>query len=357
MSSGGRETSGKSFFSRSKHKVVPFSSAVPKTSDTYPPSGVDDAASSKSSARSTRSRHSISSHKEQQNRDTVYGDELNINSMAGVVSSIPYDSVAPDLNRQPIPVDYPRPVSRGDDGREREITPHSIARLGDFHQYPNVDPQPQHYSHPTGPRPPPSSSGSSTLTANSYYAPGREYSAPNTPTPWKNANGSQMYCPSNSTTASSNTRSSDQMSVHSSISSTTRSSMVSVAPTVMDIPPMQFPVQSASMTEFSMERPRDDYVVEKMFFELMERRGYSNLPEPAKRQLMAKPVSGKWTMIYQDKLADWQAEQKRRAAALSSGKDADEDSPQWYVKKIMEGNITAKQLASLSVSLRTQPIG
>jgi hypothetical protein len=38
--------------------------------------------------------------------------------------------------------------------------------------------------------------------------------------------------------------------------------MVSVAPTVMDIPPMQFPVQSASMTEFSMERPRDDYVVE-----------------------------------------------------------------------------------------------
>jgi cytokinesis protein len=122
----------------------------------------------------------------------------------------------------------------------------------------------------------------------------------------------------------------------------------------MDIPPMQFPTQSTSMTEFSMERPRDDQVVEAMFYDLMQRRGYSNLPEPAKRQLMAKPVSGKWTMIYQDKLADWQAEQKRRAAV---GKDADEDSPQWYVKKIMEGNITAKQLGSLSVSLRTQPIG
>jgi cytokinesis protein len=106
-----------------------------------------------------------------------------------------------------------------------------------------------------------------------------------------------------------------------------------------------------------MERPDDDEMVERMFYDLMIKRGYMNLPEQARRQLMAKPVSGKWLMIYQDKLADWQAEQKRRAAASSSGKDLDEDSPQWYVKKIMEGNITAKQLGSLSVSLRTQPIG
>ena len=132
--------------------------------------------------------------------------------------------------------------------------------------------------------------------------------------------------------------------------------MISVAPSVMDMLPGSSS-SSSSMTEFSMERPRDDHVVEAMFYELMLKRGYTNLPEPAKRQLMAKPVSGKWTMIYQDKLADWQAEQKRRAAVLSSGKDLDEDSPQWYVKKIMEGNITAKQLASLVVSLRTQPIG
>ena len=132
--------------------------------------------------------------------------------------------------------------------------------------------------------------------------------------------------------------------------------MISVAPSVMDMLPGSSS-SSSSMTEFSMERPRDDRVVEEMFHELMLKRGYTSLPEPARRQLMAKPVMGKWTMIYQDKLADWQAEQKRRAAALGSGKDLDEDSPQWYVKKIMEGNITAKQLASLVVSLRTQPIG
>lgn len=117
------------------------------------------------------------------------------------------------------------------------------------------------------------------------------------------------------------------------------------------------PQPTSTQTEFGMERPKDDKIIETMFYELMIKRGYTNLPESAQRQLMAKPISGKWTMIYQDKLTDWQAEQKRKQAALSSGKDLDEDSPQWYVKKIMEGNITAKQLGSLSVSLRTQPIG
>ncbi|RPB00177.1 actin-binding FH2 [Choiromyces venosus 120613-1] len=93
-----------------------------------------------------------------------------------------------------------------------------------------------------------------------------------------------------------------------------------------------------------------------MFYELMEKRGYMNLPEQAKRQMMAYPPSKKWIMVHQDKLADFQSEQKRRAAAQALGRDPDEDSPEWYVKKIMDGTISAKQLGSLSVSLRTQPI-
>jgi cytokinesis protein len=107
---------------------------------------------------------------------------------------------------------------------------------------------------------------------------------------------------------------------------------------------------------FALERPRDDRVVEAMFFELMEKRGYMNLPEQAKRQMMAYPPSKKWVMVHQDKLADFQSDQKRRAAAHAQGRDLDEDSPEWYVKKIMDGTISAKQLGSLSVSLRTQPI-
>lgn len=337
--SGGRESS-KGFFSRNKHHKV----SAPRPTDPYP----EDPPSSKNPAKSIRShysRNSISSTP--QYRETIY-DELPLNNTAGVVTSIPYDSVAPDLNRQPIPVDYARPVSRGDDGRE--ITPHSIARMGggDFHQYPSVDGQNQYYSHPTGPRPPPGSSGSSTQGGVSHYTP----YAPSSSS--RNTNGSQMYYPSNST-ASSNTRSSDQLSVYSSVSSITRGSILSITPTAADVMPQ--PSQFGNMTEFSMERPKDDRVVENMFLELMHKRGYTNIPEPSKRQLMAKPVAGKWVMIYQDKLADFQAEQKRRAGGLGSGKDLDEDSPQWYVKKIMEGNITAKQLGSLSVSLRTQPIG
>jgi cytokinesis protein len=39
------------------------------------------------------------------------------------------------------------------------------------------------------------------------------------------------------------------------------------------------------------------------------------------------------------------------------GRSDEEGSPEWYVRKVMDDSITAKQLGSLSVSLRTQPIG
>ena len=148
--------------------------------------------------------------------------------------------------------------------------------------------------------------------------------------------------------------SSDQNSLYSSISSTTRNSVLSITPSVAD--PIPSPMSFQSAEGFTLERPRDDRVVEAMFYELMEKRGYMNLPEQAKRQMMAYAPSKKWVMVHQDKLADFQAEQKRRVAAQAQGRDLDEDSPEWYVKKIMDGTISAKQLGSLSVSLRTQPI-
>ncbi|KKY23765.1 putative cytokinesis protein sepa [Diplodia seriata] len=39
------------------------------------------------------------------------------------------------------------------------------------------------------------------------------------------------------------------------------------------------------------------------------------------------------------------------------GRADEEGSPEWYVRKVLDNSITAKQLQSLSVSLRTQPIG
>jgi cytokinesis protein len=98
----------------------------------------------------------------------------------------------------------------------------------------------------------------------------------------------------------------------------------------------------------------------------MLKRGWQNLPEGARRQMMAYPPAKKWTLVYQDKLTEWQGEQKRRTARLTlTGPDgslgamqrADEEgTPEWFVKRVMDDSVTAKQLQSLSVSLRTQPI-
>ncbi len=81
----------------------------------------------------------------------------------------------------------------------------------------------------------------------------------------------------------------------------------------------------------------------------------------------AYPISKKWTLVYQDRLAEWQGDQKRKTNirgtvgsldAFGMAARADEEgSPEWYVRKVMDNSISAKQLQSLSVSLRTQPIG
>lgn len=82
---------------------------------------------------------------------------------------------------------------------------------------------------------------------------------------------------------------------------------------------------------------------------------------------MAYPAAKKWTLVHQDKLTEWQGENKRRQTARQTILGADgaqgiiarsdeEGTPEWYVRKVMNDTITAKQLGSLSVSLRTQPI-
>ncbi|KAF3907195.1 hypothetical protein ABW21_db0209149 [Orbilia brochopaga] len=138
-----------------------------------------------------------------------------------------------------------------------------------------------------------------------------------------------------------------------------------------------------SGAKFHLPKPKDERMIEQMFFDLMNRRDFRNLPEQAKRQMQAYPASKKWTLIYQDRLSDWEAEQRRNAArdransmALSAAgvvgvatgiggikwHDAvDEGSPQWYVRKLYSDcqggpSITGQQLQSLAVSLRTQPL-
>lgn len=116
-----------------------------------------------------------------------------------------------------------------------------------------------------------------------------------------------------------------------------------------------------------MNKPNDDRVVEEMFLALMQKRGWHNLPDQARRQMMAYPPAKKWTLVHQDRLTEWQGEQKRKTTVKQTGQygsamdmlaNAEEEgTPEWFVKKVMDNSILPKQLASLAVSLRTQPIG
>jgi cytokinesis protein len=114
----------------------------------------------------------------------------------------------------------------------------------------------------------------------------------------------------------------------------------------------------------SIQRP-PDHVVEQEFMNLMVKRGWKSLPEQARRQMEAYKIDKKWTLVYQDKLAEQKHEEKKRQTNrntyLPGNPDilarAEEDgSPEWYVKRVMDNSISIKQMQSLEISLRTQPI-
>ncbi|ROW02816.1 hypothetical protein VSDG_01826 [Cytospora chrysosperma] len=115
---------------------------------------------------------------------------------------------------------------------------------------------------------------------------------------------------------------------------------------------------------FNFPKP-EDRLIDQMFLQLMQKRGWHNLPEQAQRQMLAYPSAKKWTLIYQDRLTEWQGEQKRRNTSKPgsyqtfdiAASAAEEGSPEWYVRKVMDNSLDTKGLGSLEVNLRTQQIG
>ena len=69
--------------------------------------------------------------------------------------------------------------------------------------------------------------------------------------------------------------------------------------------------------------------------------------------MLSYPAPKKWTLIQSDALQEYQLERKR----ATIGPESDRSAPEWYVRRIVDGTISIKELGSLSVSLRTQPIG
>ncbi|CAN9367016.1 unnamed protein product [Alternaria alternata] len=375
MDSKGRQSSAGKFFGRRLHKDKDKHASDAKhttTSSTDSPPG-----SSHGSLSSRHShRHSIGGASIDQRPVSMTAE--GIFARAGPVSSI----------------DPPR----DDASKTGEPLPHHLNKGGgDFHQYPvfNASPMPQNgYSNPGPPRPPPHSLGTTIASSN----PGdRGVSMQQWGARGSSRDGNYSYYAG--TDSSNNTRtSSDQASIYSNDSKTRGSNIFypqnpsqttissigldagSLLPTAVSTPRdshrhllhMNSSSPSASQTSFnqntlSIQRP-PDHVVEKEFMNLMVKRGWKSLPEQARRQMEAYKIDKKWTLVYQDKLAEFKHEEKKRQTQRityggpgGGGQDIlmraeEEGSPEWYVKKVMDNSISIKQMSSLEISLRTQPI-
>ncbi|KAI3339726.1 hypothetical protein F4824DRAFT_35968 [Ustulina deusta] len=375
-----QSSGGKGFFSRSKHKSDKRHTGSEEgrflAPDYEPPS--------------RSSRHVRESSVPSVDRPST--PEAGVNNSAGVITAIPYGN--PYNERSPVTVDYlPRtdqmPV-------RRDPLPHQLNKgTADYHQYPSVDTNgfaTTAGSHLSGVRPP---AGPSNITMVStgrqtqfhQWGPQLSTQAPKGSAGsgasfnerWDSLPGwgqqglgrasrqsdqSSIFSgngqPSNSTT---NTRSSRTALPSATSQSSITSSRDSHRLTKLPASPAQ--LQPGGSDGFSLTRPDDDRVTEHMFYELMQKRGWHNLPEQARRQMQAYPSSKKWTLIYQDRLTEWQGEQKRRQTARTgqysnvdiTAHSDEEGSPEWYVRKVMENSLDSKGLGSLEVNLRTQQIG
>ena len=306
-----RQTSaGKSFFGRKLHKERPEirhhyeSGSAGGSGSVYGASGGDEnrpPSAARGSPRHTK-RSSV------QSVDFTDPDNAaGVAPTAGVITSIPFESM-PAETRTPIAVDY---LSKAEPAQRREPSPHHLAKgLGDFHQYPAWNPEAVKvnnvYSHPTGPRPPPHASNV-TMTGSSSGSMGPRYQQWGRPGSSATAAGNNVPLSHNSSStfdSSANSRFSlDQVSLHSSVSSNTRGSSYfsssdgssrTLTTSHSGDRNTLFPSNSSSRLstattsttgpvpahpENYLSRPRDDRVVDQLFLELMQKRGWQNLPE------------------------------------------------------------------------------
>ncbi|KAF2183862.1 hypothetical protein K469DRAFT_581319 [Zopfia rhizophila CBS 207.26] len=382
-----RQSSAGKFFGRRLHKDKPNNDTHLGPSSQSPP---------ESAAGSQSSRHSHRASVASIDRPISMGMEPGLAMQAGILSSIPYDSTAAD-GRSPrhvdhVPQDDPRTA------RPAEPLPHHLNKGGgDFHQYPAFTaPLAQNgYTNSGPPRPPPHAAGTTIASSQPGDRGVSMQQWGSGPGRGSSANG--YYSSYAGTDSSANTRtSSDQASVYSNDSKTRGSNVYypnnlsqstfssigldagSLLPTAVATPrdshrhllhsnqPSAFSsTASFAPNTFSLQKP-PDHIIEQEFMNLMVKRGWKSLPEQARRQMEAYKIDKKWTLVYQDKLAEYKHEEKKRQAQRNTYLPGDpgilaradeEGSPEWYVRKVLDNSITNKQMQSLEISLRTQQIG
>jgi cytokinesis protein len=373
MDGKGRQSSAGKFFGRRLHKdKEKHASDAKSQTQSISLSTTDSPPGSSYGSQSSRHSHRHSTSGASLDQRPVSMTAEGIFARAGPVSSI----------------DPPRE----DASRGGEPLPHHLNKgAGDFHQYPVFTAPampPNGYANPGPPRPPPHSTMAASQPGDRGVST-QQWGA-------RDASRNPNYSYYAGTDSSNNTRtSSDQASIYSTdsrsrgsnafypqnSSQTTISSigldpnslLPIAAPTPRDSHrSLNYNVSSptASTASFpqntlSIQRPPDN-VVEKEFMNLMVKRGWKSLPEQARRQMEAYKIEKKWTLVYQDKLAEFKHEEKKRnTQRITYGgvgnpdilmRAEEEGSPEWYVKKVMDNSISIKQMSSLEISLRTQPI-
>ncbi|KAF2734912.1 FH2-domain-containing protein [Polyplosphaeria fusca] len=375
----GRQSSAGKFFGRRLHKDKSGNDTHLAPNTQSPPASAPGSQSSRHSHRHSSSVASI-------DRPVSIAVEPGMAMQAGVLSSMPYD-----------PNSDGRPRTRhGDDATARmaEPLPHHLNKGGgDFHQYPTfAPPLPQNgYTNTAPPRPPPHNAGT-TIASSQIGDRGvsmQQWGQGQSQSQARTSNGyPSTYA---GTDSSNNTRtSSDQASVYSNDSKSRTSNIFyppnasqstfssigldsgSLLPTVVGAPRDShrhlLHSNNSSTASFgthtpSIQRP-PDHVVEQEFMNLMVKRGWKSLPEQARRQMEAYKIDKKWTLVYQDKLAEFKHDEKKRQGNRNTyigspdilARAEEDGSPEWYVKRVMDNSITNKQMSSLEINLRTQPI-
>ncbi|PPQ65095.1 hypothetical protein CVT24_003056, partial [Panaeolus cyanescens] len=104
---------------------------------------------------------------------------------------------------------------------------------------------------------------------------------------------------------------------------------------------------------FNFPRPKDDAEIEVLFENVKRERGFSDLS--------MLNIDQKWHIVYNDEQIRWNEERQReeqsRKQQESGQAGAIMDTPEWYIRKFVDKTITAKQVGSLAVSLRTKEVG
>ncbi|KAJ2973272.1 hypothetical protein NUW58_g8979 [Xylaria curta] len=375
-----QSSGGKGFFSRSKHKSDKRHTGSEEGRFLAP-----DYEPSLRSSRHVR-ESSIAS------TDRPSSPETGVNNSTASLTAIPYGNTHNE--RSPVPVDYLPQTDQMP--LRRDPLPHQLNKsTADYYQHPSVDANGSAGSHLSSQRPPPGSSNITMATTGrqtqfQQWGPQQSGQVPRGSTSsgvgpgfnerWDSLPGwgqpgfgrssrqsDQSSIFSGNGQYPDSTWSNKRLSRTALPSATSQSSIASSRDSHRQtkFPGSPAQLQPGGPDGFSLTRPDDDRITEQMFYELMQKRGWHNLPEQARRQMQAYPSSKKWTLIYQDRLTEWQGEQKRRLTAragqysnvdITTHSD-EEGSPEWYVRKVMENSLDSKGLGSLEVNLRTQQIG